>query len=86
MLQLDNDFASRGFNVSGPTKTSYGFFAGQPYGNNLDNPKKPWKNQPDRFLRGGNEDQPEGFKIGSKEESTGGSSADGLEFSSKDEE
>jgi len=35
---------------------------------------------PDRFIKGGMEQQPEGFKARGKEESTGGSSPDGLEF------
>lgn len=59
MLQLDNDFASRGFNASGPTNTNMGLFKSPR--NGPKNQRKPWKDLPDRFLRGGNEDQPEGF-------------------------
>ena len=56
MLQLDNDFASRGFNAKGPTNTSMGIFNTKPIGHALEPNKKRWKDIPDRFLRGGNED------------------------------
>ena len=71
-------------NASGPTNTSMGFFRPPP--NSIPDKKKYYKEVPDRFLRGGNEDQPEGFKTNSKEESTGGSSTDALEFSKDDNE
>lgn len=86
MLQLDNDFASRGVNAREPTNTSMGFFPPPQHPPGVINGRKNWKDKPDRFLRGGNEDQPEGFKTNTKEESTGGSSTDGLEFSKDDNE
>ena len=93
MLQLDNDFASRGLGAPGPTDTSSGLFrnhksmaAGHPLGPG----RNSWKNLPDRFLHGGNEQQPEGYKSskdGAKEYAEGSqASMEGLEFSNRNQD